>query len=504
MDNFTRFLIELLPKPETEEKEDFLILRFIAKKSIPEKLKCYAPPNFPELYFNFMHEFTKFTQYKTMNSLVGKNIVVLAGAFNSGKTSFLNNLLQTNLLPHSTTANATIPTYILQGNQESYLAIGVFGNSISLAPSEFETIRQTLQTNYQKNIQQLLCHTIITTPNHPFEHLAFLDTPGYALPNNPNFNENTDSQKTLAQLNSADIVLWFVDAKEQGISRADLLLLKNLRPQSKLLILINKTDRLEPADILPLKNLIAEKLASEKIVHQGILAVSSQAPQAFENPQLLKNLHRLNKYQYQQSFNDNFLEFFHACLNFYQTQQASLRKKIQKLKYILRLSEDLTVQQELQALIAEKENSLLAIINQQTYCEKLQKVFFQRLRIAAISFGLYLPELNNLDPVQTKLSQDILNILQEYKRLTPSQTDTSSLEFKQLIQENLTNIYNKFALQHLGNSLYVHYLFEELFIKRPMDVNYLDQQLRLGNFSEYAKEFSGLVRKVFRGTNDEL
>lgn len=503
MDNFTRFLIELLPKPEIEEKEDFLILRFIAKKSIPEKLKSYAPPNFPELYFNFMHEFTKFTQYKTMNSLVGKNIVVLAGAFNSGKTSFLNQLLQTNLLPHSTTANATIPTYILQG-QESYLAIGIFGNSITLAPTEFETIRTTLQDNYQKNIQQLLCHTIISTPKQPFEHLAFLDTPGYALPNNPNFTENTDSQKTLAQLNSADIVLWFVEAHEQGISRSDLLLLKNLRPQSKLMILVNKSDSVALEKLLKIKATIADKLAQENIAHIGILAVSSFKPQAFENAQLLKQLQRLNKYQYQQSFNDNFLAFFSACLNFYQTQQASLRKKIQKLKYILRLSQDLTVQQELQALIAEKENLLLAIINQQTYCTKLQKVFFQRLRIAAISFGLYLPELSNLDPVQTKLSQDILNILQEYKRLTPAQTDTNSAEFKQLLQENLANIYNKFATQHLGNSLYVHYLFEELFIKRPIAVNYLDQQLRLGNFSEYAKEFSGLVRKVFRGTNDEL
>lgn len=504
MDNFTRFLMELLPKPETEEKEDFLILRFITKKTIPEKLKCYAPANFPELYFNFMHEFTKFTQYKIANSLVGKNIVVLAGAFNSGKTSFLNNLLQTDLLPHSTQASVTIPTYILQGATDTYLAIGIFGNNVALSAADFDRFSQLIQTDYQKNIQQLLSHTILTTPKQPFEHLAFLDTPGYALPNNPHFTENTDSQKTLAQLNSADIVLWFIDAQAQGISAADLLLLKDLRPQSKLLILINKSDQILGEDILKLKAAVADKLTLEQIPFLGILAVSSYAPQAFENAQLLKHLQRLNKYQYQQSFNENFLAFFQACLHFYQTQQASIRKKIQKLKYILRLSTDLSIQQELQALIAEKENYLVAIIKQQTYCLKLQKIFFQRLRIAAISFGLYLPELTNLDPVQTKLSQDILNILQEYKRLNPLPTATNSHEFQQLLQENLENIYNKFALQHLGNSLYIHYLFEELFIKRPVEVSYLDQQLRLGNFSEYAKEFSGLVRKVFRGTNDEL
>ena len=73
---------------------DILDLKKIIKEKIPEALEKQAPPNFPELYFDFQQVYERFHDFLLFDRLIGKNIIALGGGFSSGKSSFLNSLLE--------------------------------------------------------------------------------------------------------------------------------------------------------------------------------------------------------------------------------------------------------------------------------------------------------------------------------------------------------------------------------------------------------------------------
>ena len=62
----------------------------IITQKLPAELGKNAPPNFPELYFDFKQEYERFKEFILFEKLIGKNVVALGGGFSSGKSSFLN------------------------------------------------------------------------------------------------------------------------------------------------------------------------------------------------------------------------------------------------------------------------------------------------------------------------------------------------------------------------------------------------------------------------------
>lgn len=66
---------------------------------LPMEIEQLAPPNFPELYFDFKAEFEKLRDFILYEPLIGKHVVALGGGFSSGKSTFLNTLLGTKILP---------------------------------------------------------------------------------------------------------------------------------------------------------------------------------------------------------------------------------------------------------------------------------------------------------------------------------------------------------------------------------------------------------------------
>ena len=51
----------------------------IITKELPNKLEKNAPPNFPELYFEFKQEYERFKEFILFDRLIGKNVVALGG-----------------------------------------------------------------------------------------------------------------------------------------------------------------------------------------------------------------------------------------------------------------------------------------------------------------------------------------------------------------------------------------------------------------------------------------
>ena len=85
---------------------------------LPEALEKNAPPNFPELYFDFKQEYERFKDFLIFDKLIGKNVVALGGGFSTGKSSFINSILDEDILPYDIDPTTSVPTYIVYGDAD--------------------------------------------------------------------------------------------------------------------------------------------------------------------------------------------------------------------------------------------------------------------------------------------------------------------------------------------------------------------------------------------------
>ena len=75
---------------------------------LPKEIKKNAPPNFPELYFEFKQEYERFKTFILYDKLIAKNVVALGGGFSSGKSTFLNSMMDCEILPSDITPSTSV------------------------------------------------------------------------------------------------------------------------------------------------------------------------------------------------------------------------------------------------------------------------------------------------------------------------------------------------------------------------------------------------------------
>ena len=105
------------PSEKFSSKVDLKNIEMIINKKLPAILEKNAPLNFPELYFNFNYEYSKFKEFILYEKLIGKNVVALGGGFSSGKSSFLNSLIGKKILPQDINPSTSVPAYIVNGKE---------------------------------------------------------------------------------------------------------------------------------------------------------------------------------------------------------------------------------------------------------------------------------------------------------------------------------------------------------------------------------------------------
>ena len=109
-------------------------------KELPDALEKNAPPNFPELYFDFKYEYERFKQFILYEKLIGKNVVALGGGFSTGKSRFLNTLLGEKILPCNINPSTSVPAYLVNGTDISVHGINVFQSNIQMNIEDVKTI----------------------------------------------------------------------------------------------------------------------------------------------------------------------------------------------------------------------------------------------------------------------------------------------------------------------------------------------------------------------------
>ena len=99
------------------------------------------------------------------------------------------------------------------------MGINVFDTKVQMQPRDIRKIAHGFgeveddddeKVTDAVTLGHVLENIFFATPLHKFEHIAFLDTPGYSRPDSEKYSAKTDEQIARGQLNSSNYILWFV------------------------------------------------------------------------------------------------------------------------------------------------------------------------------------------------------------------------------------------------------------------------------------------------------
>ncbi|WP_025455374.1 P-loop NTPase family protein [Helicobacter pylori] len=205
-------------------------------------------------------------------SLFHKNMVAVGGGFSAGKSTFLNNLLGLKLkLPEDTLPTIAIPTYCFKGKKEILMGFSQNAGMVELPHLAFD---HNFLNSLGFDLKEIMPLMLLSAPIVPFEHLCFIDTPGYN-PSNQGYTGG-DERASKESLKHAQNVLWLISCECGGIETGDLEYLQELYEEGKqVFILVSMADRRTKKQLEEVATQIKETLEDRGIEFLGIGAYSA-------------------------------------------------------------------------------------------------------------------------------------------------------------------------------------------------------------------------------------
>lgn len=397
------------------------IEKFIYEQ-LPADVARLAPPNFPELYFDFKAEFDKLKDFILYEPLIGKQVVALGGGFSSGKSTFLNTLLGTKVLPAKIDPSTSVPTYIVQSATTAVQGINVFDAKMDLTLTDLKSIAHGFGRIEDDNDEQIadevtlghiLKNLFVQIPEQTFSNIAFLDTPGYSKPDEAGYSVKTDEKIARAQLNTADFILWFVPADFGTISEEDIKFMKTLYAEIPLCIIVNKADKKADEELAEVIDKIKKVLDLKGVRYTDVLAFSRSSKKDYDKQKIIAHLQKWNAKQQEATFAYNFKKLFVACREYYEEQILEENRRLNRLNKALTLGTD-DVQDYLLSLVSEIKYRLQLLKDAQQKLKKLQDEFFTQLKAVADQAGIAMPEPEEIELLQEKI-QDVKSLITIYK-----------------------------------------------------------------------------------------
>lgn len=430
------------PNNDTTLKVDLSNIEKIINEKLPDTLKKNAPANFPELYFDFKYEYSKFREFILYEHLVGKKIVALGGGFSSGKSSFLNSLIGKKILPQDINPSTSVPAYIVNGNDAKVYGVNVFDSKIEMEVGDvkvishgFGEIRNSEEDLISEEVTlgHILKSIFLSTPLQKYENIAFLDTPGYSKADTESYSAKTDEKIARAQLNSSDYILWFIQSDVGTITEEDINFINTLKKEIPKLIIVNKADKRTKSDIEDIVKKIKEVLDIKGVQYIDVLAYSSRKSNEFDSVKLKEYIEGLNNKTSEATFAYNFKVLFTKCKEYYEDSIASENKRLNRLNTALTLSDNDTVSECISSLIKEIKKNLSEIKDMKVKLKEIQDEFFGEIKTISDVVGIEMPEPSEIDLIKDKI-QDPLKVIQEYKQKHGIKSDPN---ISIIIQDNL-------------------------------------------------------------------
>lgn len=378
-----------------------------------------CPNSFSDILYRMNIELIQLRQFCEFPGLAQKIVVGVGGKFSAGKSSFINTLIGKKQLITEIDPTTSIPTYLLrdeeslQGQANSIIALNIFDKKVSLSCDEFQSLTHDEKNKYGSQIGSLLISAFINDAEFPWQNLAILDTPGYTKPEKDSYSERTDESIARSQLNTAQFVIWLVSAEDGTIKEDDLQFLTTLNKDIPKLVLVNKADKKTPEDIEQIVSLIKKTLADRNIVALDVIPVSRKKRDYPIIP-ITEWLDKWNKSTREVSFAKNFKRLFHIYEQYIDREARQLHRQLECLNRILALSDDQDISDDAINMQTEVKSRLKSIETVGVELNKIQQLFFVKLKSIGEKIGVNIPELNVLDEIDAS-QIDLYQILSELR-----------------------------------------------------------------------------------------
>lgn len=398
---------------------DISNLENIIFKELPDALEKNAPPNFPELYFDFKYEYERFKQFILYEKLIGKNVVALGGGFSTGKSRFLNTLLGEKILPCNINPSTSVPAYLVNGTDISVHGINVFQSNIQMNIEDVKTIShgfgKKVSNGEEITLGHLLSSIFINTPNQPYKNIALLDTPGYSKADTADYSAKTDEKIAKAQLDSSNYILWFVQADGGTITDADIEFIKKLKADIPKLIIVNKADKVMESELAMIVSKIKDVLDMKGIFYLDVLTYSSVDANKYDGNKIKEYLQKWDEEKYNSKFAYNFKVLFVKCKEYYDNLLDEEKKTHSRLEHILAdvSLENADARDYLDYLNKNSTKSITLYKELQENLKKLKDEFFLELKRIADKANIEMPEPSELEIQKDKITNP-KDVLDEY------------------------------------------------------------------------------------------
>ncbi len=453
MPSQTNLLKRIIMTNETANLNvDLSEIEKIITKELPNKLEKNAPPNFPELYFEFKQEYERFKEFILFDRLIGKNVVALGGGFSSGKSSFLNSILGEELLPSDITPSTSVPAYLIHDEISFVYGINIFESKIVMQPEEVCLIAHGFGKDDTDGVEVTLGHLLqslfVASPNQPFQHIALLDTPGYSKAEINGYSSKTDEKIAHTQLNSANFILWFVPADSGTVTNSDIEFLRSLNSDIPKLIVVNKADKLMPDDLDEVVDKIHNILQMKGIQVLDVLTDSSEEPEDYDREKILEYLNKWDKTVSQSRFAYNFKLLFTKCKEYYDEKLDETQRLHNRLSHILAdfSSDNHDAEDYLQSMDRKSVRNISELKNLKIQLHDLQDEFFTEIKRIADAVSIEMPEPSEIDLLSDKLT-DPKAVLEAYcseNGLADVKHKNLQLSFTEFLTDILRDVNIKF------------------------------------------------------------
>ncbi|MGL5714133.1 MAG: dynamin family protein [Paraclostridium sp.] len=447
--NFSLVRSILRQNENLKNKEELDKIEKIINEKLQQTVKKTAPINFQEIYFDFKYEYEKFKEFMLYEKLIGKNIVALGGGFSSGKSSFLNSLLSKRILPSDIDPSTSVPTYIVHGDKEEIYGVNIFESKIDLELKDLKSIShgfgEILDDEDNVEVEEIkLGHIVnsvfLCTENQSYNHLAFLDTPGYSKADTSGYSLKTDEKIARAQLNSSNFILWFIQADDGTIREDDIEFLNTINKEIPKLIIINKADKLPESSVEDVKSKVKEVLDLKGILYVDIVSYSARKSNCYDSDKLKKYLNEWDNEVYESTFARNFKVLFVKCKNYYEELIMEENKRLNRLNTALTMSDNETVTECLISLINEIKRKVAELKEDEKKLKNLQDEFFTEIKSISDKVGIEMPEPSEIDLIQDKIKNPI-DVIKEYKKKNGIQEKQNILiKLEGSLLDNVDNI----------------------------------------------------------------
>ena len=213
------------------------------------------------------------------SAIIGKTRIAVAGGFSSGKSSFLNGIIpDTNIkLPVGVNPVTAIPTYIISQQSESadttITAFSTKGGNTPISSEIYNKLSHDFINSLGFNLKDILAFMAITISEKIYEHICFIDTPGYN-PGSSGESTHSDTKTASEFVEQSDIVLWCIDIERGTVPKTDLEFIREHLQEKTLYIVMSKADIKSTEEIEDILDEVEEMLHDEDIAIEGISACS--------------------------------------------------------------------------------------------------------------------------------------------------------------------------------------------------------------------------------------